>query len=89
MGFNHRLSTAVLIRVEPDGTRVYRKNNKIYNVSPATGPAGFYPPGGRRAMYPKGTTDPRTTRFFAESVRERRQQTGVMFRAVSPGPQHL
>jgi hypothetical protein len=88
MGFNHRLSTAKLIRVEPDGTKVYHKNNKEYRVTEATGPAGFYPPGGRAEMY-RGRKDPRTTREFAEGVRERRQRTGVMYRAVKPGPQSL
>ncbi len=117
MGFNHRLSTAKLIRVEPDGTRVYHRNNKEYRVGGYQKPftleeakakaeeifqrtgvivaieqptpdSGFYPPGGRRAMY-RGKRDPRTTREFAEHVRERRQQTGVMYRAVKPGPQSL
>jgi hypothetical protein len=114
----HRLSTAVLVRVEPDGTKVYRKNSKEYRVGgypkpftleeakakaeeifqktgaivaiekPAPPWPGFYPPGGRRQMY-KDKRDPRTTRWFAEAVRERRQQTGVMSQAVKPGPQHL
>lgn len=88
MGFNNRRSTAKLIRTESDGTKVYRKNNKEYRVGPVTGQAGFYPPGGRAAMY-RGKVDPRTTRWFAEAVRERRQQTGVMSRAVKPGPQSL
>mgnify|MGYP001221640454 CR=1 FL=1 len=88
MGFNHRLSTAKLIRVEPDGTRVYHKNHKEYRVTQATGPTGFYPPGGRRAMY-RDKVDPRTTREFTEAVQERRQRTGIMFRAVKPGPQSL
>lgn len=88
MGFNHRLSTAKLIRVEPDGTKVYIKNHKEFRIGPATGPAGFYPPGGRAAMY-HNKRDPRTTREFAEGVRERRQQIGVMYRAVKPGPQRL
>ena len=112
----HRLSRAVLLRVELDGTKVYRKNNKEYRVGgytklfslegakaraeevfqrtgvvvsiekPVQPCAGFYPPGGRRALY-RGTRDPRTTPWFAEAVRERRQQG---FRAgVKPGPQQL
>lgn len=119
MGFNHRLSTAKLIRVEPDGTKVYHKNNKEYRVGGHPKPfsledakakaeeifqrtgvvvaiekpepppwPGFYPPGGRRAMY-HDKKDPRTTREFAEHVRERRQRTGTVFRAVKPGPQSL
>ena len=119
MGFDHRLSTAKLIRVEPDGTKVYRRNNREYRVGghpkpfsledakakaeeifqrtgvivaieqPAPPPwPGFYPPGGRAAMY-RGKVDPRETREFAEAVRERRQRTGVMYRAVKPGPQGL
>jgi hypothetical protein len=112
---DHRLSTAVLLRVEPDGTKVYRKNHKEYRVGgfpkkftleeakaraeeifQKTGvvvaienrDTSFYPPGGRAEMY-RDKRDPRTTREFAEHVRERRQQTGTMFRAVSPGQQHL
>ena len=91
MGFSHHLSTAKLIRVEPDGTKVYRRNNKEYRVGggpPHELDRGFYPPGGRRAMY-RDKKDPRETREFAEAVRERRQRTGVMFRAVKPGPQSL
>jgi len=82
-------TTRILIRVEPDGTHVYRKNNKEYRVTKSTEPTGFYAPfRSRREMY-KGRTDPRTTRWFAEAVRERRQTTGCMFRAVKPGRQHL
>lgn len=78
-----------LIRIEADGTQVYRKNNKEYRVASATKPAGFYAPfTSRSAMY-KGRTDPRNTKWFAEAVRARRQQVGSMFRAVNPGPQHL
>lgn len=82
---NHRWSSAVLLRTEDDGTLIYRKNGKILRVTRAPSP-GFYPPGGRREMY-KDKTDPRTTRWFAEAVRERRAQG---FNAgVKPGPQQL
>jgi hypothetical protein len=111
---NHRWSSAKLLRVEPDGTKVYRKNNKEYRVGGRpklhtleeamtkadeihrkTGVIvaiekqpwpGFYPPGGRRAMY-RGRKDPRETPEFAEAVRDRRRQG---FKAgVKPGPQCL
>lgn len=89
---NHRLSTAVLLRQEEDGTLVYRHKGKILRVSreaPKPGEfAGFYPGGSRRAMYKmtKGK-DHRNTRWFAEAVRERRQ---LGFKAgVRPGPQSM
>lgn len=82
---NHRLSSAVLLRTEEDGTLVYCKNGKILRVTHATSP-GFYPGGSRREMY-KDKKDQRTTRWFAEAVRERRAQG---FEAgVKPGPQSL
>lgn len=86
MGLDHHCSKAVLLRVEPDGTRVYRKNHKILRVTKSTESSGHYPPGGRRAMY-ADKKDPRTTEEFAEFVRERRSRG---FRAgVRPGPQSM
>jgi len=82
---NHRNSTAVLIRTEEDGTLVYRHKGKILRVARSTSP-GFYPPGGRREMY-KDAKDQRNTTWYAEAVRERRQQG---FKAgVRPGPQSM
>jgi hypothetical protein len=82
---NHWNSKAVLLRTEEDGTLVYRKNHKILRVTRLPS-EGFYPPGGRRALY-KDKPDPRNTTWFAEAVRERRQQG---FKAgVRPGPQSL
>lgn len=73
-----------LLRTEPDGTKVIWKNHKVYRIAPATTPAGFYPGGSRKAAY-EGHKDHRNTRWFAEAVRERRQQG---FKAgVKPGPQ--
>ena len=83
---NHRLSTAKLLRVEPDGTHVYLKNNKVLRVAQSTQPAGFYPGGSRAAAY-AGKKDPRNDPMFPETVRERRAQG---FKAgVKPGPQHF
>ena len=87
---NHRLSSAVFLRTEADGTLVYRKNGKILRVTRAVAKpgelTGFYPPGGRRALY-KGAKDQRNTAWFAEAVRDRRRQG---FEAgVKPGPQSL
>ena len=116
MGANRsRWASAVLVRVEADGTKVYRKNYREYRVGGQPKPLsleeakakaeeifqktgaivsieqsapwpGFYPPGGRRAMY-KGKRDPRTTREFAEFVRERRSQEHRA--SVQPGPQSM
>jgi hypothetical protein len=86
---DHHCSKAVLLRIEPDGTKVYRKNHKILRVAPSTEPprpAGFYPGGSREAFY-KGHKDPRKDPMFPEMVRERRAQG---FKAgVKPGPQHF
>jgi hypothetical protein len=78
-----------LLRIDPDGTRVYWKNNKIYRISPASEPAGFYAPFHSRAEMYAGRVDPRTTERFADSAREQRQRTGGPTKAVNPGPQHL
>jgi ribosomal protein L24E len=79
-----------LLRVEADGTRVFMKNNKLIRVAPTeVGRSGFYSPFASRADMYRGRRDPRTTEWFAEAVRERRQRTGTMFRAVKPGRQHL
>lgn len=84
---NHRWSSAVLLRVEPDGTKVYCKNHRILRVTEDHGP-GFYPGGSRAAMHRlTKSKDVRNTREFAEFVRERRQQG---YKAgVKPGPQSL
>jgi hypothetical protein len=85
----HRNSTKVLVGVEPDGTRVYRHNNKIIRATPDTRQypdVGFYPPGGRAALY-RGCKDPRNTPEFAEGVRELRSRGKPA--GVRPGPQSL
>ncbi len=85
----HRNSATVTIRVEPDGTVVSRRNGKIYRTTPDTRQypdVGFYPPGGRAALY-RGRRDPRNTPEFAEAVRELRSRGRRA--GVRGGPQSM
>lgn len=77
-----------LIRVESDGTKVYRKNNEILRVAPTSTdrPSSYYWPFCGRRAFLAGKKDHRETPEFAEHVREDRQRIGC-FRAVKPGPQ--
>jgi hypothetical protein len=89
---NHHNSTAVLIRTEDDGTLVYRHKNRIVRVARAVAKpgelTGFYPPGGRRALYKStGGKDQRNTKWYAEAVRERRSKGHRA--GVRPGPQSM
>jgi hypothetical protein len=79
--------SAKLLRVEPDGTKVYRRHHKILRVTEGTQPCGFYAPfHSRRDMY-HDKRDPRTTKEFAKAVRDRRQHGFTA--GVKPGPQLL
>lgn len=79
------------IRIEPDGTRVFRYRGKICRTAPSTAPSqprptSYYSPFCGRQAFLAGRKDHRNTIMFAEIVRDRRQRVGC-FRAVKPGPQ--
>ena len=68
---------STLVRIEADGTRVVRKNNKLYRIAPATGPVGKYAPFTNRADMFKDRKDPRKSKWYAEAVREARKNPGT------------
>lgn len=63
-----------LIRIEADGTRVVRKNNRIYRIGPGAGqPTGKYAPFKNRADMMRGRKDRRKEDWYAEAIRETRK----------------
>lgn len=78
-----------LLRVEPDGTKVIQKNNKIFRIAPATNdrPSSYYWPFCGRRAFLAGRKDHRETPEFAEFVRADRQIGLCGTKAIHPGPQ--